>query len=542
LSNRMNQIAILPQGSEREQGSKVQLGNIQATKHVADIIRTCLGPRSMYKMLMDPQGGIVVTNDGNAILREIMVKHPAAKSMIEISRTQDEECGDGTTSVIILAGEVMSAAQEFLEDNMHPTKIINAYRRALDDIEEFLNGYARTIDPNDDAEMKKMVQSSLGTKFISRWMDLACEMAIKAVRTVHMTENGRTEIDIKRFAKVEKVPGGSIEDSVVLNGVMMNKDITHPKMKRRIEQPRILLMDCGLEYTKGESQTDMELSKETDFARILELEEAYIKELCDDIIALEPTLVITEKGISDLAQHFLAKAGISAIRRVRKTDNLRIARACGATIVSRTDEMSENCIGTDAGLFEIKKFGEEYFTFITECKDTKACSIVLRGASKDVLMEVERNLQDAMQVARNIMMESKVVPGGGACELAVANHLSNKAKLIQGEEQFPFKAVSKALEVIPRTLSQNCGANTIRTLTELRAKHTGDAGKTMGVNGTTGKIADMNDLGVWEPLSVKLQVYKTAIETATLLLRIDDIVSGTKRADGQEGIGAVGAE
>merc|ERR1712168_1287846 len=320
---------------------------------------------------------------------------------------------------------------------------------------------------------------------------------------VHMTENGRTEIDIKRFAKVEKVPGGSIEDSVVLNGVMMNKDITHPKMKRRIEQPRILLMDCGLEYTKGESQTDMELSKETDFARILELEEAYIKGLCDDIIALEPTLVITEKGISDLAQHFLAKAGISAIRRVRKTDNLRIARACGATIVSRTDEMSENCIGTDAGLFEIKKFGEEYFTFITECK---------------------------------------VVPGGGACDLAVANHLSNKAKLIQGEEQFPFKAVSKALEVIPRTLSQNCGANTIRTLTELRAKHSGDAGKTMGVNGTTGKIADMNELGVWEPLSVKLQVYKTAIETATLLLRIDDIVSGTERADGQEGIGAVGAE
>jgi T-complex protein 1 subunit gamma len=314
------------------------------------------------------------------------------------------------------------------------------------------------------------------------------------------------------------------------------------KMKRKIEQPRILLMDCGLEYTKGESQTDMELSKETDFARILELEEAYIKELCDNIIALEPTLVITEKGISDLAQHFLAKAGISAIRRVRKTDNLRIARACGATIVSRTDEMSENCIGTDAGLFEIKKYGEEYFTFITECKATKACSIILRGASKDVLMEVERNLQDAMQVARNIMMESKVVPGGGACELAVANHLSNKAKLIQGEEQFPFKAVSKALEVIPRTLSQNCGANTIRTLTELRAKHTGDAGKTMGVNGTTGKIADMNDLGVWEPLSVKLQVYKTAIETATLLLRIDDIVSGTKRADGQEGIGAVGAE
>merc|ERR1712123_8738 len=474
----MSQIAMLPQGSTREQGSKVQVGNIQATKHVADIIRTCLGPRSMYKMLMDPQGGIVVTNDGNAILREIMVKHPAAKSMIEISRTQDEECGDGTTSVIILAGEVMSTAQEFLEDNMHPTKIIAAYRRALDDIEEFLITYARTIDPNDDAEMKKMVQSSLGTKFISRWMDLACEMAIKAVRTVHMERDGRTEIDIKRFAKVEKIPGGSIEDSMVPDGVMMNKDVTHSKMARKVVNPRILLLDCGLEYTKGESQTDMELSKETDFARILELEEQYIRTMCDDIIALNPSVVITEKGVSDLAQHFLAKAGISAIRRV----------------------------------------------------------------SKDVLMEVERNLQDAMQIARNIMIESKVVPGGGACELAVANHLTNRAKLIQGEEQFPYKAIARALEVIPRTLSQNCGANTIRTLTELRAKHTTEQGRTMGVDGTTGKIVDMNDLGVWEPLSVKLQVFKTAIETATLLLRIDDIVSGTKRADGQEGIGAVGAD
>merc|ERR1711935_1182897 len=475
----MSQIAMLPQGSTREQGSKVQVGNIQATKHVADIIRTCLGPRSMYKMLMDPQGGIVVTNDGNAILREIMVKHPAAKSMIEISRTQDEECGDGTTSVIILAGEVMSTAQEFLEDNMHPTKIIAAYRRALDDIEEFLITYARTIDPNDDAEMKKMVQSSLGTKFISRWMDLACEMAIKAVRTVHMERDGRTEIDIKRFAKVEKIPGGSIEDSMVLDGVMMNKDVTHSKMARKVVNPRILLLDCGLEYTKGESQTDMELSKETDFARILELEEQYIRTMCDDIIALNPSVVITEKGVSDLAQHFLAKAGISAIRRVRKTDNLRIARSCGATICSRTDEVSESQIG------------EEYFTFITDCKETKACSIVLRGASKDVLMEVERNLQDAMQIARNIMIESKVVPGGGACELAVANHLTNRAKLIQGEEQFPYKAIARALEVIPRTLSQNCGANTIRTLTELRAKHTTEQGRTMGVDGTTGKIVDM---------------------------------------------------
>ncbi|CAG5090450.1 Oidioi.mRNA.OKI2018_I69.PAR.g12605.t1.cds [Oikopleura dioica] len=521
----MSQIAVLKPNTEREQGSKVQLGNVQATKHVADIIRTCLGPRSMYKMLMDPQGGIVVTNDGNAILREIMVKHPAAKSMIEISRTQDEECGDGTTSVIILAGEIMSAAQEFLEDQMHPTKIINAYRLALEDIDEFMNNdFGKTIDPNNDEDMAKLVNSALGTKFISRWMDLATKMAIKAVRTVHIKENGRTEIDIKRFAKVEKIPGGHIEDSEVLNGVMLNKDITHPKMKRRIENPRILLLDCSLEYQKGESQTDMELSNEADFTRILQLEENYIKEICDNIIALKPTLVFTEKGISDLAQHFLAKAGITAIRRVRKTDNLRIARCCGATIKSRTDEISEDDIGTEAGLFEIKK--------------NTACTIILRGASKDVLMEVERNLQDAMQVARNVLLECKIVPGGGACELAVGSFLNQNAKKYHGEEQFPYRALARALEVIPRTLVQNCGGNTIRTLTELRALHA-KGNNNHGVNGETGKICDMEKLDIWEPLTVKLQVYKTAIETATLLLRIDDIVQGTKRADGSEGIGAV---
>jgi len=535
----MSQIAVLKPNIEREQGSKVQLGNVQATKHVADIIRTCLGPRSMYKMLMDPQGGIVVTNDGNAILREIMVKHPAAKSMIEISRTQDEECGDGTTSVIILAGEIMSAAQEFLEDNMHPTKIINAYRYALDDIDAFMtNDFGKKIDPSNDEDMAKLVNSALGTKFISRWMEMATKMAIKAVRTVHIKENGRTEIDIKRFAKVEKIPGGQIEDSEVLNGVMLNKDITHPKMKRKIVNPRIMLLDCSLEYQKGESQTDMELSNEADFTRILQLEENYIKDICDNIIALKPDLIFTEKGISDLAQHFLAKAGITAIRRVRKTDNLRIARCCGATIKSRTDEISESDLGTDACLFEIKKFGEEYFTYVTECKKNTACTIILRGASKDILMEVERNLQDAMQVARNVLLECKIVPGGGACELAVGNFLNKNAKNYSGEEQFPYRALARALEVIPRTLVQNCGGNTIRTLTELRALHA-KGQNSHGVNGETGKIADMEKIDIWEPMTVKLQAYKTAIETATLLLRIDDIVQGTKRADGSEGIGAV---
>merc|ERR1711976_945645 len=262
------------------------------------------------------------------------------------------------------------------------------------------------------------------------------------------------------------------------------------------------------------------------------MEEAYIKKICEDIIKFSPDLVITEKGVSDLAQHFLSKADITVIRRLRKTDNLRVARACGATIVNRTDEITEDDIGTGAGLFEVRKIGDEYFTFIEECKDPKACTILLRGASKDILNEVERNLQDALHVARNIFLKPKLVPGGGAVEMEVAHLLAAKSKSLKGVVQWPYRALANALEVIPRTLAQNCGANTIRTLTTLRAKHAEGDQSTCGINGLTGKIEDMKALGIFEPLAVKLQTYKTAVETAILLLRIDDIVSGSKKKDG----------
>merc|ERR1712001_598800 len=367
---------------------------------------------------MDPVGGIVMTNDGNAILREITVQHPAAKSMIEIARTQDEEVGDGTTSVIVLAAEVLGVSQQFLEEKMHPTVIISAYRQALEDAVKILEDQvAFDVDINDEKEMIKVIQSCIGTKFISRWADLACQIALRAVKTVVM-EDG--EIDTKRYAKVEKIPGGTIEESRVLDGVMFNKDVTHPKMKRRIENPKILLLDCNLEYKKGESQTNIEIMKEDDFAKILQQEEAYIKKICEEIVKFKPDLVITEKGVSDLAQHFLSKAGITVIRRLRKTDNLRVARACGATIVNRTEEISEDDLGTGAGLFEVRKIGDEYFTFIEECKNPKACTILLRGASKDILNEVERNLQDPIHVARNIFLNPKLVPGGGAVEMEVS--------------------------------------------------------------------------------------------------------------------------
>ncbi|XP_069508919.1 T-complex protein 1 subunit gamma [Ambystoma mexicanum] len=531
-------VVVLSQNMKRESGRKVQTGNINAAKTIADVIRTCLGPRAMMKMLLDPMGGIVMTNDGNAILREIQVQHPAAKSMIEISRTQDEEVGDGTTSVIILAGEILAVSEQFLEQQMHPTVIISAYRKALDDMVTALKEISIPVDVNNREMMLKIINSAINTKVINLWADLACNIALDAVKTVEFEENGRKEIDIKKYAKVEKIPGGIVEESCVLRGVMVNKDVTHPKMRRHIKNPRILLLDCSLEYKKGESQTEIEITREEDFARILQMEEEYIQQICEDIIRLKPDVIFTEKGISDLAQHYLVKANITAIRRVRKTDNNRIARACGARIASRTDELRDDDIGTGAGLFEVKKIGDEYFTYITECKDPKACTILLRGASKEILAEVERNLQDAMQVCRNVIINPHLLPGGGATEMAVAHILTEKSKVMTGVEQWPYRAVSQALEVIPRTLIQNCGASTIRVLTSLRAKHTQEGSQSWGVNGETGTLTDMKELGIWEPLAVKLQIYKTAVETAILLLRIDDIVSGHKRKGDNQDRGA----
>lgn len=528
-------ILVLSQNTKRESGRKVQLENINAGKAIADVIRTCLGPQAMLKMLMDPMGGIVMTNDGNAILREITVQHPAAKSMIEIARTQDEEVGDGTTSVIVLAGEILTVAEPFLTQQIHPTVIIRQFREALEYIIELLDGsklnsLSVPVERNDKKTMQKVIKSCVGTKFIGRWADLAVQIALDAVETVAISENGRTEVDIKRYAKVEKIPGGSIDESCVLKGVMVNKDVTHPKMRREIKNPRIVLLDCPLEYKKGESQTSVEIVGDQDFTRMLQIEEEHVQRICADIIAVKPDLVFTEKGVSDLAQHYLVKAGITAIRRLRKTDNLRIARACGATIVNRTEELTEKDVGIGAGLFEVKKIGDEYFTFITECKDPKACTILLRGASKDVLNETERNLQDALHVARNLVIEPRIVPGGGAIEMALS------LALIRKNNQ--FRAIAQALEIIPRTLAQNCGANTIRTLTALRAKHASQQSGlcTWGIDGESGQLVDMSERGIWEPLAVKLQVYKTAIETAILLLRIDDIVAGSKKKNNDGGM------
>lgn len=536
----------------------------------------------MLKMLLDPMGSVVLTNDGHCILREVDVSHPAAKSMIELSRAVDEEVGDGTTSVIILAAEVLQQAEPFLRLEqtaaVHPTVIVSAYTKALATALEIMEDLSTTVDVVKDTElMKKLVTSTIGTKFSSRWNDKMVEMALQAVLIVAQPAGGRgkelangyieshdaettilsntvkvqkeMEVDLKRYAKVEKIPGGEIDDSVVLKGVMFQKDTVHSSMRRHIENPRILLLDTPLEYKKGESQTNMEVSGDNDWNQLLLLEEEYVKNMCAEIILHKPDIVITEKGVSDLAQHYLAKANITAFRRLRKTDNNRIARAVGATIVSRTDEIQESDIGLGCGLFKMEKLGNnEWFAYLTDCADPKACTVVLRGGSKDVLNEIERNLQDAMQVVRNVVYNPKLVPGGGSIEMALAVALRRYGMAnIKGIQQAPFLAVAEALECIPRTLAQNCGVNVIRTITQLRAKHaaayensavvlsTNDDHKmnipkcSWGINGVTGELVVMHDYGVWEPLSVKAQTIKTAIESACMILRIDDIVSGSKK-------------
>ena len=414
------------------------------------------------------------------------------------------------------AGEILAQALPQLERNIHPVVIIAAFKRALADALDIIEDISLPVNINDDKAIYNLISSSIGTKFVARWSEMMCNLALKAVRTVsHDAGGGKKEVDIKRYAKVEKIPGGEIEDSRVLDGVMLNKDITHPKMRRLIKNPRVILLDCPLEYKKGESQTNIEISKEEDWNRILQIEEEQVKLLTDAIISVKPDLVITEKGVSDLAQHFLVKHNITALRRVRKTDNNRIARATGATIVNRVDDLQESDVGTGCGMFEIEKIGDEYFSFLTQCKNAKACTILLRGPSKDILNEIERNLQDAMSVARNVMFHPRLSPGGGATEMAVSIRLAQRAKSVEGVQQWPYKAVAEAMEVIPRTLIQNAGASPIKVLTKLRAKHAERGGSTWGIDGDKGVVVDMKEYGVWEPEAVKLQSVKTAVEVCT---------------------------
>eukprot|EP01129_Flabellula_baltica_P015744 TRINITY_DN8126_c0_g1_i1.p1 TRINITY_DN8126_c0_g1~~TRINITY_DN8126_c0_g1_i1.p1 ORF type:complete len:535 (+),score=134.32 TRINITY_DN8126_c0_g1_i1:29-1633(+) len=523
-------VLVLNTNTKRENGRDAQFGNIRAGKAVADIVRTCLGPRAMSKMILSQSGSIVLTADGNAILRELNVAHPSAKNIIELSRTQDEEVGDGTTSVVILAGEVLSVAEPFLLKHMHPRIIIRGFTKALEDGLEYLKTLSVPIDLDDDATLKQLIETCIGTKFVKRWKDLMSDLSLQTIRLIADYEDDRTVIDLKRYVEIQKVPGDDISDSQVIPGVVMNKDVVHSAMRRRIENPRVILLDVGLEISKGTGNVNIQDPEE--WEKTMKLEEENVKRICMDIIKLKPDLVITEKGISDEAQHFFVKHGVTALRRLRKTINDRIARATGATIVNRPEELQESDVGTRCSLFTVEKIGDEYYSFL-RCEESKSCCILLRGPSKEVLNEVERNLNDSLHVTRNIFLDARLCPGGGSTEMALGTYLREKSLTVGGVDQWPYHSVGIALEVIPRTLIENCGVNVVRTLTNLRATHNDKKNKSFGINGETGEITDMTTLNIWEPLSVKVQTFKAAIESACTLLRIDDIVSGQKKKEEQ---------
>ena len=522
-------IIVLNQTTKRDHGRKAQLSCVAAAKSTADVIRTCLGPQAMLKMILDSMGTLVITNDGNSILREIDVGHPAAKSIIELARGQDEEVGDGTTTVVVLTGEILSVLEPLLQMGIHPHVIIAGLRKALDDGLKHLDTIKKPINNKDDNEMLAIIKAAIGTKFLNKWSDLIAKLALDAVRTV-CTKEGI--VDLKRAVRIERLPGGELEDSYVMKGVMINKDVLHSHMKRRIEHPKILLLDCGLEYRKGESITNIEISDENVYAQVLAEEESQVRALCEAVIATGCNIVCAEKGVSDLALHYLSEAGITALRRFQKVQLDRIAAAVGATIVSDPKDATEADLGKKCGLYECRKFGDEWWSFFDECEDPKACTMLLRGPTKDILLEMFRIMDDALKVAKNLIHEPALVPGGGASEVSVSAHLRKKCGELDSVEQMAYGAAAVAFEVIPRTLIQNCGASPMRVLTELRSIHSSDPSKsTMGINGLTGAIADMAELGVWDSLAVKSQAYKTAFECAISLLRVDDIVSGLIKRD-----------
>mmetsp|Transcript_40806 Transcript_40806/g.79899 ORF Transcript_40806/g.79899 Transcript_40806/m.79899 type:complete len:476 (-) Transcript_40806:562-1989(-) len=445
-----------------------QYHNITAAKATAGIIRTTLGPRSMLKMIIDNQGGIVITNDGFCVLREIEIGHPAAKSIIELSKSQDSEIGDGTTTIVVLVSEFLRISEILMKQKFHPNQLMASFFQALVDITFFLeNNLACRLDSKNFQDMIKVIMTTICTKLVGKFSRLICELSFKAI----VTSKSKIEnYNFNNLLKIEKIPFGRFEDSKILSGIMLAKDISHPKMRRKIINPKIILLDCPIEYKKGESQVAIEMVDENDWENLLKAEENYIMFICTLLKKFKPDVIISEKGVSDLALHYLYKSNISVIRRIKKSENLRLAKATGSTIISSIEDMEFNDLGK-AGNFEVKKIGQEYYSFITGCNESKSFTILLFGPSRDILDEIERNLHDALCVAKNIFSNPKVIPGGGATELAIGNFLVKKSEEKKNNSFFIYKSLALAFEIVPKTLIENFGGSVVYPISQLRSIH-----------------------------------------------------------------------
>ena len=530
-------ILVLKEGTKREKGRGALSNNISAAKAIADAVRSTLGPRGLDKMLVDSMGDVVVTNDGVTILKEMDVEHPAAKMLVEVAKTQDQEAGDGTTTAVILTGELLKRAESLIEQNIHPTIISQGYRLASQKALEMLDQIAQPIKIEDHAMLKEIAETAMGSKSVSFNRELLGEISVKAVTSVAEKKDGSYSVDLDNIQLIKK-QGGAISDTQLIEGVIVDKEKVHSGMPTLVTNPKIALLDAALEIKKTEIDAKIEINDPTQLNAFLAEEENMLRRMVDQVKKSGANVVFCQKGIDDLAQHFLAKEGIYGVRRVKKSDMDKLAKATGANVVSKVSELTAEDIGT-AGTVEERKIGEDSLTFVTGAKKAKAVSILIRGGTEHVLDEIERSLDDALNVVAVAVEDGKYVYGGGATASELALQLRDHAAKVGGREQIAFESFAESLETIPRTLAENAGLDPIDILIELRKSH--KAGKkSAGVNVRAGKIDDMSGLKVIEPIRVGRQAIESATDAAVMILRIDDVIASKSSPPPSGGPGGPG--
>jgi thermosome len=524
---------ILPEGASRILGRDAQRTNIAVAKAVANAVRSTLGPRGMDKMLVDELGDITITNDGATILEEMNIEHPAGKMLVEVAKTQDDETGDGTTTAVIISGELLKRAEVLLDQSIHPTVIINGYKMAEERAIQILEKVSDTMTIDDDKGLMKICMTTMASKGTGGHAkkNLA-EIIVKAVKQVAEKRDNTYFID-EDYIKVEKKQGGELDDSQLIRGVVIDKERVHPSMPRKIDNAKIALVDAALEIKETETDAEIRITSPDQLQAFLNQEEKMLKDMVDKVVKSGANVLICQKGIDDTAQHFLAKAGIFAARRAKKSDMEKLARATGAVIVTNLNDLSAKDLGT-AGLVEEKKVAGEAMTFIENCKDPKAVTILIRGGTEHVVDEAERAVVDGIGAVSCTIEMGKVVTGGGAIEIEIAVQLRDYAKEVGGREQLAIESFADALEIVPRTLAESAGMDSIDTLVKMRSKHV-KGEKNAGVDIFGAKVEDMKAKDVIEPAKVKRQAIASASEAAGMILKIDDIIASTKPRGGPGG-------
>ena len=521
-------VLILKEGSNRSRGKEAQRTNIMAAKIVAESVKSSLGPKGMDKMLVDSFGDVTITSDGRTILDEMDIQHPAAKMMVEVAKTQDNEAGDGTTTAVIISGELLNKAEELIEKNVHPTVIIDGYRKAQEKALEILEKIAITVDLNSQDYAKKAAMTSMASKLVAEHREYLAEMAVKAILAVTEKVGDKYRADVDDV-KVEKKTGESVQETKLIQGIILDKDVSHSGMPKRVEKAKIALLDCPLEIEKTEFDAKINIESPEQMEAFLKQEEGMLREMVEKIAKVGANVVLCEKGVDDMVQHFLARKSMLTVRRIKKSDMEKLAKATGGKIVTNLEAITTADLGY-ANLVEERKVGDDKMTFIEGCKHPRAVTILIRGGTERIIAEAERSIHDALCVVRDIVEEPKIVAGGGSPELEMSRQLKKYAETLPGREQLAVRGFAEALEAIPTTLTENAGLDPIDVLSDLRARH--EKGEIWaGIEVVSGKIQDMSKAGVYEPLAVKKQIIKSATEAASMLLKIDDVIaSGKMRA------------